>query len=178
MMVSVGYVGNHGTHLVGEPFRQFNYVHTKDLQNFRSQIDANIPITDVYSDPKTAGLLAQVYGSTDLPRRLLLKQYPFYGALSTLQNNTSFDGTTIYHGLNVRVQKRYSHGLDFVVAYTISKKINNALTGQAATMLVDPIHWARNGQVGGRAGSLGWSGGFGPSAHLPVARPVNGVYQH
>jgi hypothetical protein len=161
MMVSVGYVGNHGTHLVGEPFRQFNYVHTKDLQNFRSQIDANIPITDVYSDPKTAGLLAQVYGSTDLPRRLLLKQYPFYGALSSLQNNTSFDGTTVYHGLNVRVQKQYSHGLDFIVAYTISKKINNALTGQAATMLVDPIHWARNGQVGGRAGALGWSGGFG-----------------
>src|SRR3989454_690747 len=174
MMVSVGYVGNHGTHLVGEPFRQFNYVHTKDLQNFRSQIDANIPITDVYSDPKTAGLVAQVYGSTDLPRRLLLKQYPFYGALSTLQNNTSFDGTTIYHGLNVRVQKRYSHGLDFIVAYTISKKINNALTGQTSTMLVDPIHWStRAGGIGGRGGELGWAGGFGGAFRDPDNRKID-----
>ncbi len=130
MMVSVGYVGNHGTHLVGESFRQFNYVHTKDLLKYRSEIDANIPITDVYSGP-TASLLEQAYGgATELPRSVLLKPYPFFGATNTLQNQTSFDGTSIYHGLNVRVQKRYSHGLDFIVAYTLAKRIDNALTAE------------------------------------------------
>ena len=161
MMISVGYVGSHGTHLVGEPFRQFNYVHTKDLLQYKTAINSNVPITQFYSGP-TAALLQQVYGSSTLPLTILLKPYPFYGALSTLQNNTAFDGTTIYHGLNIRVQKHYSSGLDFIVAYTISKKINNAMTGQTSTMLVDPIHWStRSGGIGGRGGELGWQGGFG-----------------
>ena len=160
MMLSIGYVGNHGTHLVGEAFRQFNFVHTKDRLKYRKSIDANIPITDVYSG-QTATELQKVYGSDTLPRSLLLKDYPFYGAISSLQNNTAFEGTSIYHGMNLRVQKRYSAGFDFIAAYTFSKKMANASTGQAATMLVDPIHWARNGQVGGRAGALGWNGGFG-----------------
>ncbi len=160
MMISVGYVGNHGTHLVGEAFRQFNFVHTKDLLKYQAAIHSNVPITQVYAG-QTAALLQQVYGRAELPLTILLKPYPFYGALSSLQNNTAFDGTTIYHGLNIKIQKRYSHGLDFIAAYTVSKKINNALTGQTGTMLVDPIHWARNGQLGGRAGALGWNGGFG-----------------
>jgi hypothetical protein len=158
MMISVGYVGSHGTHLFGEPFRQFNYVHTSDRIKYKTEIDANIPITDVYKG-NTAALLAQVYQSSTLPRSLLLKDYPFYGALSSLQNNTAFDGTSIYHGMNLRVEKRYSHGLNFIAAYTYSKKIVNASTGNTAAMLVDPIHWARNGNIGGRSGSL--SGGFG-----------------
>jgi hypothetical protein len=173
MMISIGYVGNHGTHLVGEPFRQFNYVHTKDLQKYQAAAFSNADISHFYSG-KTAAELQAVYpelittdpvnGQPQLPLTVLLKPYPFYGALSTLQNNTAFDGTSIYHGLNVRLQKRYARGLDFVVAYTISKNIDNALTGQTATMLVDPIHYGtRSGGIGGRAGELGWAGGFGGS---------------
>src|SRR5204862_5640965 len=120
-------VRSHGNHLVGEAFRQFKFVHAAVRIKYRTAIDANIPITDVYSG-QTASELQSVYGSDSLPRSLLLKDYPFYGALSTLQNNTAFDGTSIYHGMNLRVQKRYSQGLDFVVAYTFSKKIVNAYT--------------------------------------------------
>ncbi|PYU98104.1 MAG: hypothetical protein DMG10_29160, partial [Acidobacteria bacterium] len=179
MMIDIGYVGSHGTHLVGEAFRQFNYVHTADVVKWKTQLDDEVPITNYYSG-QTAALLAQVYqagqdanGNFVLPRSLLLKPYPFYGALSTLQNNTAFDGTSIYHGMNLRVQKRFSHGLDFIAAYTVSKKIANAETGQLATMLVDPIHWARNGQLGGRAGALGWNGGFGGSFQDPDNRKAD-----
>lgn len=163
MMVSIGYVGNHGTHLVGEPFRQFNFVHTADRIKYRTAIDANVPITDYYSGA-TAAKMQEVYGSSELPRSFLLKDYPFYGAISALQNNTAFEGTSIYHGMNLRVQKRYSQGLDFVAAYTFSKKIVNASTGQTSTMLVDPIHWGtRAGGIGGRGGALSMTGGFGGS---------------
>ena len=162
-----------------EAFRQFNYVHTADVVKWKTQLDDEVPITNYYSG-QTAALLAQVYqagqdanGNFVLPRSLLLKPYPFYGALSTLQNNTAFDGTSIYHGMNLRVQKRFSHGLDFIAAYTVSKKIANAETGQLATMLVDPIHWARNGQLGGRAGALGWNGGFGGSFQDPDNRKAD-----
>jgi hypothetical protein len=168
MMINVGYVGNHGTHLVGEAFRQFNYIHTKDLLKYQAQIYSDVPISQFYSGQTAAELqsvypqlLTTVNGQPALPMSLLLKPYPFYGALSTLQNNTAFDGTSIYHGLNFRVQKRYSHGLDFIVAYTVSKKITNPLVAQPASMLVDPIHWAtRASGIGGRAGELS-AGVFG-----------------
>src|SRR5438445_586752 len=136
MMIEIGYVCSHGTHLVGEAFRQFNYVHTSDVVKWKTQLDDEVPITNYYSG-QTAALLAQVYqagkdlsGNFVLPRSLLLKPYPFYGALSTLQNNTAFDGTSIYHGMNLRVQKRFSHGLDFIAAYTVAKKIANAEAGE------------------------------------------------
>ncbi len=166
MMASVGYVGTHGTHLAGEPFRNFNYVHTKDVLKYKTAINEVIPITDVYSG-FTAQALQQVYGSSTLPRSILLKPWPFTGGVGGLVNASSFDGTSIYHGLNLKVQKRYSHGLNFVVAYTISKKINNALTSIAGWNVVDPIHQTKNGLVGGRAGLLSWNGGFGGAFQDP-----------
>jgi hypothetical protein len=162
MMIDVGYVGSHGTHLVGETFRQFNYVHTKDVINFKTALNNNVPISNYFSG-QTATLLAQSYpsqlstvnGQPALPLSLLVRPYPFYGVNSALQNNTAFDGISVYHGLNVKFQKRYTHGLDFIVAYTLAKKITNASVAQGASVLVDPIHWSlRPGGIGGRAGAV------------------------
>jgi hypothetical protein len=160
MMVSVGYVGTHGTHLLGQTFRNFNYIHTKDLLKYRTSIDANIPIDSVYSGA-TAEALKTVYGATEMPRSALLLDYPFWG---TLSNTTAFDGTSIYHGLNVKVQKRYSHGLNFVVAYTVSKKINNADAGgaQMGVFMLDPVHYGlKSGNIGGRSGHISAFSGHG-----------------
>jgi hypothetical protein len=156
--VSLGYVGQHGTHLVGDTFKNFNYVHTTDLLKYRNNIYDVIPITDVYSG-LTAAKLQQVYGSSSLPRSILLETYPFF---SGLYSPGLFNGMSIYHGMNLRVQKRMSQGLDFVAAYTVSKKIINADTGQLPQLYVDPIHFARNGGLGGRAGELSARGGFSP----------------
>ncbi|HXX24711.1 MAG TPA: hypothetical protein VEO19_16315, partial [Terriglobia bacterium] len=68
------------------------------------------------------------------------------------------DGMTIYHGMNLKVQKRLSQGLQFTAAYTVSKKINNAMTSEVAWSAVDPIHFARTGGIGGRQGHLGFGG--------------------
>jgi hypothetical protein len=155
MMVSVGYVGTHGTHLLGEPFHNFNYIHTNDLLQYKTAIDAEVPISSVYSGT-TAAELESVYGTSELPRSVLLKPYPFTGAYGGLVNVTSFDGMTIYHGMNLKVQKRYSHGLNFTVAYTVSKKINNPMTSQVAWSVVDPIHYGKAGGIGGRTGQLGF----------------------
>jgi len=154
IMLSVGYVGNHGTHLLGELFRSFNYVHTADVLKYKGSLGAVIPITDVYSG-KTAQLLQQVYGTPDLPRSLLLKPYPFY-ALG-LGANTAWDGTAHYNSMDVQVRKRFSGGLSFVAAYTWSKAMDNGLPGQLGANVVDPVHFARPGYVGGRAGT----GSFG-----------------
>jgi hypothetical protein len=156
MMVDIGYVGSHGTHLVGEGFRQYNFVHTADLLKYKNQIYATVPITDYYSGP-TADKLAAIWGSTSLPRNILLTPYPAY---STIQNNVGFEGTSIYHGMNLRVQKRYSNGFDIVAAYTFSKKITNSRVANMAGMLVDPLHGVAT--VGGRLNYIGGTlgGGF------------------
>jgi hypothetical protein len=157
MMIDVGYVGNHGTHLVGEAFQQFNFVPTADVLKYKSQLNTVVPITSVYSG-QTASALQQIWGSSTLPLSILLEPYPGYG---TIQNNVGFEGESTYNGLNVRLQKRYSNGLTFVAAYTYSKLMTNAAVANLASMLVDPIHWTRAGNIGGRAGSLGIVNGGG-----------------
>jgi hypothetical protein len=117
LMMSVGYVGNHGTHLFGG-FQSYNYVHTADRVKYRTAIDAQIPITDVYSG-QTAAKLEEAWGSPVLSRRQLLVDYPFF---SRLQSTHSYDGTSIYHGMNLRVQKKYSHGLNFVQFTPLRRK--------------------------------------------------------
>jgi hypothetical protein len=154
IMMSVGYVGNHGTHLMGELFRQFNYVPTADVLQYKSSLNAVVPITDYYSG-QTAQMLQQVYGTPNLPRSLLLKPYPFY-ALG-LGTNTAWDGTSHYDSMDVQVRKKFSRGLTFVAAYTWSKAMDNGLPGQLGANVVDPVHFARPGYVGGRAGNGSFS---------------------
>jgi hypothetical protein len=81
-----------------------------------------------------------------------LNTYPFF----SLTQATSYDGTSIYHGGNFRVQKKFSHGLILNVAYTVSKKITNALTSNPGSFAVDAIHGT--GSIGGRTQFAGFRG--------------------
>jgi hypothetical protein len=159
LLVSAGYVGNHGTHLAGEAWRQFNLVPYADQVQYGTQINSNVPITNYFSGAQAA-LLQQVWGSSSIPLAQLLRPYPFFGALFS---QTMYDGMSDYNALNVRVQKRLSYGLTFVAAYTYSKKIYNASVEQLASQLFDTIALSSTGIIGGRAGvtsSVGGTGGI------------------
>jgi hypothetical protein len=151
MMVSAGYVGNHGTHLAGDRAKNNNYVHTRDLLRYRTAINANIPITDVFSG-QTAAKLEEVFGSATLPRSQLLTEYPFYLNNSSING---YDGMSIYHGMNFRFQKKYSHGFSFIAAYTFSKKINNGRVGNPIQVVYNAVSVTRQGNSGGRLGTVG-----------------------
>ena len=155
MVLEVGYAGSHGTHLAGEAWRQFNLVPVADKIKYGTSINANVPISDYYSGAQAA-LLAQIWGGTSIPRSILLSPYPFYGSLFT---QTMYDGTSKYNGLNVRLQKRMTHGLTFLMAYTFSKKLYNASTDQLASQLFNTIALSRNGIIGGRASTTSSVGG-------------------
>ena len=74
-----------------------------------------------------------------------------------------YDGTSLYNGLNVKLQKRLSYGLTFLGSYTFSKKIYNASVEQLASQLFDTIALSRTGIIGGRTGvtsSVGGTGGI------------------
>jgi hypothetical protein len=144
MMLSVGYIGNHGTHLFGETFRAVSYVPTQEVLKYRTALNAVVPVSSVYSG-LAAQAIEQTFGSSELPRSLLLAKYPLFpGSVEH-----EYDGTNVYHGLNVRIQKRYAHGLNLNVAYTWSKAMTNALTSNVGEQLVDAIH--TSGTPGGRS---------------------------
>jgi hypothetical protein len=157
--LTIGYVGNHGTHLLGSD-RIYNYLHTKDILQNKTLLTSNVPITSVYSG-QTATELQNVYGQSQLPLSVLLRPYPFYDALgnSGLYAFSNFQGNSIYHGMNLRVQKQTSHGLQFIVAYTVSKLISSPWVGQPSRQTVDPIHYSKGGNIGGRAGEIAFAGG-------------------
>jgi hypothetical protein len=148
LLLNVGYVGNHGTHLVSDGFRNIDYVHPSDIINYKKSIDADVPITNYYSG-QTATELAKIWGSDQLSRRILLTPFPAYSGVTSLP---AYDGNSVYHAMNVRLQKRFSSGLSFIVAYTFSKKITDPEVVQAAAFLTDPFHTNRSNLLGGRVG--------------------------
>jgi hypothetical protein len=156
--VSLAYVGTHGTHLAGSGPNSFLYnnVPTAKKLKYEAQLFNNVPISQFFSG-QTATQLGILYGNpltgpvTQLQLSTLLEPYPFF---PTIPTNVTFQGGTTYNGMNLRVQKRYSHGLDFIAAYTVSKQMDNWSVGGSGVEVVDPIHFTRGGLIGGRGGAL------------------------
>ena len=151
LAVSLAYVGTHGTHLSGSGPNSYLYnnVSTANKLKYKAQLFNNYPISQFYSG-QTATELASLYGDP-APLSLLLSPFPFF---PTVPTSGTFDGGTTYNGMNLRVQKRYSHGFDFIAAYTLSKQLDNWSVGGAGVEAVDPIHFFRSGIIGGRGGQL------------------------
>ncbi|MGI8961816.1 MAG: TonB-dependent receptor domain-containing protein, partial [Bryobacteraceae bacterium] len=152
MALTLGYTGTHGTHLLGGQYN-YNHVPTAALLKYRASINSVVPITDFYSG-LTAKALTQAFGTPDLPISTLTQRYPFWPFFVAGQ---TFDGTNIYHALNVRLKKQYSRGLQWNLTYTFSKNIVNpfAAWGSTSGFTVDPIHNYRQGFTGGMFGALG-----------------------
>ena len=157
LAVSLAYVGTHGSHLAGSgPGNWFNYVSTQNALKYQSQLFNNYPISQFYSG-QTASQLGLLYGDpvngpvSSLQLTTLLLPYPFFPSVPT---NGTYTGTSTYNGMNLKVEKRASHGLDFIAAYTVSKQMDNWSVGGAGVEAVDPIHFTRTGLIGGRGGQL------------------------
>ena len=157
LAVSLAYVGTHGSHLAGSgPGNWFNYVSSKNALKYKAQLFNNYPISQFYSG-QTATQLGLLYGdpvngpASELQLTTLLLPYPFF---PTVPTNGTYTGTSTYNGMNLKVQKKYSSGLDFIAAYTVSKQMDNWSVGGAGVQAVDPIHYTRTGIIGGRGGQL------------------------
>ncbi|MBV8515255.1 MAG: hypothetical protein JO260_08140, partial [Acidobacteria bacterium] len=55
-----------------------------------------------------------------------LRPYPQY---TSLQNNFDMTGTALYNAMQLQFQKRFSNGLSFLTAYTLSRTLSNTDTG-------------------------------------------------
>jgi carboxypeptidase family protein len=160
--LTVGYVGTHGLHLYGDGYRNYDNVPTAIRLKLRNHINDKVP-----TDPAIGAL----YGcGTSCPGYLVLTPYPQYTGVPI---NTNPDGFSRYNSLQVKAEKRYSHGLDLLVAYTFQKSIDSENTGSLLGNTATPTTLGRNvGRIsfvpGASSGATPDRGGAG--AEDPDAR--------
>jgi len=123
----VAYIGNHAVHLgLGSTARntgdfQLNYVPGQYLSTSPTRDQNTINrLTALVTNP-FAGLIpgTSLNGST-VQVQTLLQPFPEFGRLNDQQNS---GGSSYFDSLNVRLEKRFSHGLTFLANYTYSKLI-------------------------------------------------------
>ena len=160
--LSVGYVGTHGMHLFGDEFRNYDHVPTAVRQQLRYNINNSVP-----TDPA----LGAVYGcGTACAAYLVMKPYPQYAGVTT---NTNPDGFNSYNSFQVKVEKRYSHGLNLIAVYSIQKNVQSPQAGSTLGNAAVPTTIGRN--VGRTSLVPGGSAGGSPE-HL--ASGLSGSYQN
>lgn len=119
ILVDVGYVGTKGTHLYGAP-SGLDYLSAEGASQFRA--DPAAALANVPNPYVGSGEPAMV------PQWKLWRNYPQYDnsnavALSGTANPAA---SSIYHALQIKAQKRYSNGLEFLANYVWSKSIDDA----------------------------------------------------
>jgi hypothetical protein len=125
MVLEVAYIGNHAVHLTGN--RQLDYVPRQFLSTspFRDNGTINV-LTGSVANP-FRGLIPNstlLNGSTVALQQLLIPfpQYPLGSGTSNgmIMQADGF-GSSYYHSLNVRLQKRLTHGLTLISNFVWSK---------------------------------------------------------
>ncbi|HEX2329998.1 MAG TPA: carboxypeptidase regulatory-like domain-containing protein [Candidatus Angelobacter sp.] len=127
--VELRYVGTHGYHLnVQEQINRGPRV--SDTQFLPTYLSAPTQATLNASTINLAGLLANQGGSAILPA---FRSAGFTGPI------TQFTplGSSMYHGLSLQVNRRFTNGLQFQGAYTFSHNIDNS-TADFFSTLVTP----------------------------------------
>ncbi|MBI4906024.1 MAG: carboxypeptidase regulatory-like domain-containing protein [Acidobacteria bacterium] len=113
--ITAAYAGNKGTKLPGANFN----LNQLDPSYFSLQLR----LQDVVPNPffgqiKTGGL-----SGPTMSRSQSLVPFPDYTSINTLANHGS---SSIYHSLQVSIERRFSNGLSALLSYTDSKLINDS----------------------------------------------------
>jgi hypothetical protein len=129
MVAEIGYLGNRGIGLVdGDGTYQYNQLDPKymSLGSDLLKIVDN-PFYGVITNPTSNLRRATV------EYRQLLRPWPQYTGVGSFRKPKA---SSIYHGMTVRVDKRFSQGFSFLVAYTAGKLIDDA---SSAVSFLGPI---------------------------------------
>jgi len=118
MVVEAAYAGNKGTRLpVGY---QWNQLHPQ-YQALGAQL--NQQVENPFFGLATTGILA----NRTVTRGQLLRPFPQYLNISTINPaRTQHMGSSNYHSLTLRAEKRFSGGINFIAVYTKAKLIDDA----------------------------------------------------
>jgi hypothetical protein len=126
MLVEIGYIGSQGTHLADGRGHLINQLRPEVLE-LGTELQKTVPnpFFGVITNPGPLSKKKVRYGQ-------LLRPYPHFNNL-TIFNPTSSSST--YHGLTLKLERRFSNGVGFLGSYTWSKNISDsgATVGPTAT---------------------------------------------
>jgi hypothetical protein len=131
VVVEAAYVGTHGSHLNAAGLRVFNQVDASYLA-LGTLLNADINSAAA----RVAGIPIPYPGFTGTVRQAL-RPYPQVLTISSSEDKL---GASVYHSFQTKVQKRFSNGLQYLVAYTNSKLMTDvpgAINGVNSTTIQD-----------------------------------------
>jgi Carboxypeptidase regulatory-like domain len=128
MFLTASYVANRDVHLPSQlnPYDQLNpsYLSLGGVLGDQANSPAaqaagvKIPYTNFLNDFGTASTVTQA-----------LIPYPQYAGI---QNNFDYKGSAYYKALQIQAEKRFTNGLSFLIAFTLSRNLANVNSGFAA----------------------------------------------
>lgn len=129
MYFDVAYAGSKITH-VGIPDTNINQL-TVDQLKLGTALLQRVPNPFFGEIPRSSSI-----GDPTIPVAQLLKPFPRFTTVSLFRNNV---GNTNYNAFEVKLEKRHSKGLSFLICYTRSKLIDEASSVFDASILTGPV---------------------------------------
>jgi hypothetical protein len=121
MLFEISYVGNRGTRM--RVSTDYDPIPAQYLSTSPFRDQAAIDFLAAAVPNPFSGLLPKTsLNNPTVARSQLLRPYPQYSGLGTNENT----GYAWYHSMQVRLDKRFAHGLNAVVSYTWSKTMEAA----------------------------------------------------
>lgn len=125
----IAYVGSKITH-IGLPDTNINQLTAEQLA-LGSALTQQVPNPYFGQIPASSSI-----GGPTIPRAQLMKPFPRFTTVSYYRNNV---GDSNYHGVQMKLEQRFSAGLSALVAYTRSKLMDDASSVFDATVLTGPV---------------------------------------
>jgi Carboxypeptidase regulatory-like domain/TonB dependent receptor len=117
LLIDVAYVGSHGVHLNQSGENDFNLDQlTPQALSLGTALQQSVP--NPFFGYITTGPLA----AATVPRSYLVSPFPQYTAMDA---SYITGGYTIYHAVQLKVEKRFSRGLNLLLAFTGQKLIDD-----------------------------------------------------
>ncbi len=114
MLIEVAYVGSRGIRLIST---------TENLNQVRPQdFGLGVALKQQVENPFFGVLTSGPLTGRTVAREQLLRPYPQYTGVS---RSTPAYGNSVYHSLQIKLEKRLAHGLSALVSYTSSKNISD-----------------------------------------------------
>lgn len=117
ILVEVSYVGNHGVQLISGAETNWNL-----NQLTPEQIALGTAVLQQVSNPFYGLITTGPLSSKTVPQYFLLRPYPQFTSVAALYKQGS---NSFYHAGQLRVERRFSSGLSFQVAYAKQKVIDD-----------------------------------------------------
>jgi hypothetical protein len=128
-LIEIVYVGSRALRIIGGPMDYATVVTEQCNQLNPSYLSLGPALLEPVTNPFYGIIKSGPLSDTTVERQQLLRPYPQF--TDVMRQSPGF-GNSVYHSVQMRVEKKMAHGLAALVAYTVSKNINDIANAQNA----------------------------------------------